>query len=131
MNIYIEINGVILQEDAELAKYADQFLQSVLSKYPTSTYWLLPQAETGAVTSLLENPYLSETTQALLASAQLLTWDELKTEAIELDKDFLWFGNEIWPDELKLLEDKNLSQQFVLVDLHKDPDMLEKLTTIF
>ena len=40
MNIYLDIDGVLLINEGHAAPYADEFLQAVLTKYPESTYWL-------------------------------------------------------------------------------------------
>lgn len=40
MNMHLDIDGVLLANEAHAANYADEFLQTVLGKYPDSTYWL-------------------------------------------------------------------------------------------
>ena len=40
MNIYLDIDGVLLANENNAAPYADEFLQHILTKYPDSTYWL-------------------------------------------------------------------------------------------
>ena len=57
-------------------------------------------------------------------------WGELKTDAIDFSKDFLWFDDDLWPDELQILEDNNATHRFVMVDLSKEPEILKKLTEL-
>jgi hypothetical protein len=40
MNIYLDIDGVLLVDVGRAALGADEFLRKVLEKYPDSTYWL-------------------------------------------------------------------------------------------
>ena len=40
MNIYLDIDGVLLVDVGKPAHFANEFLQAVLKKYPDSTYWL-------------------------------------------------------------------------------------------
>jgi len=37
-NIYLDIDGVLLANDTNPAKYADEFIKYILTKYPVSTY---------------------------------------------------------------------------------------------
>lgn len=40
MNIYLDIDGVLLANDWNAANHANEFLRLVLEKYPDTTYWL-------------------------------------------------------------------------------------------
>ena len=40
MNVYLDIDGVLLANEKSATNYADEFLQAVLAAYPDSTYWL-------------------------------------------------------------------------------------------
>ncbi len=40
MNIYLDIDGVLLANNLHPANYASEFLEYVLTSYPDSTYWL-------------------------------------------------------------------------------------------
>ena len=40
MNIYLDIDGVLLANDLNPANHAPEFLRYVLDHYPDSTYWL-------------------------------------------------------------------------------------------
>ncbi len=75
-------------------------------------------------------PYLNPETVQLLDKIKPTKWHELKTDAINFDDDFLWFDDDLWPEELKALEEHEAAEQFVLVKLDEDPDMLKKLTDV-
>lgn len=131
MNIYLDIDGVLLVNETHAANHADDFIQAVLEKYPDSTYWLTThnwQGENRAKDVLA--PYLKPETVELLDKIKPSEWGELKTDAIDFDQDFLWFDDDLWPAELKVLEKNEALHQFIMVDLSKDPDMLQKLTEV-
>lgn len=131
MNIYLDIDGVLLVNDKEAARHADKFLQAVLEKYPDSTFWLTThnwKGENRAEEILA--PYLRPETVALLDKIKSTEWGDLKTDAISFEQDFLWFDDDLWPDELNVLEKHEAVQNFIIVHLDKDPDMLEKLARV-
>lgn len=131
MNIYLDIDGVLLINEKHAAPYADEFIQHVLSKYPDSTYWLTThnwQGENRAKDVLA--PHLKPETVALLGKIKPTEWKELKTDAINFEEGFLWFDDDLWPEELKTLEENNATGNFVMIDLAKDPNMLKSLIDV-
>ena len=131
MNVYLDIDGLLLANETHAANYADEFLQAILEKYPDSTYWLTTHSWNGenrAKEALA--PHLKLETVQLLDNIKLAKWHDLKTDAINFDEDFLWFDNDLWQDELKVLEEYEVAEQFILVKLDEDPDMLKKLTDV-
>ncbi len=131
MNIYLDIDGVLLIDEKHAAPHADEFIAHVLKKYPDSTYWLTThnwKGENRAKEVLA--PYLKPETAALLDKIKLSEWQELKTDAIDFEQDFLWFDDDLWPDELKVLENNNATGRFIMVNLQDDPDMLQKLIEV-
>lgn len=131
MNVYLDIDGVLLVDKKHAAHYADEFLQAILEKYPDATYWLTTHNWNGEdhIKEMLA-PYLKPETVPLLDKVKLTQWSDRKTEAINFDEDFLWFGADLWPDELKVLEAHEAAEQFILVRLDQDPDMLKKLAEV-
>lgn len=131
MNIYLDIDGVLLINEKNSSPNADEFIQHVLKKYPDSTYWLTThnwQGENRAKDVLA--PHLKPETVALLDKIKPTEWDELKTDAINFEEDFLWFDDDLWPDELKVLEENNATGRFIMIDLIKTPDILKELTKV-
>ena len=131
MNIYLDIDGVLLANENNASLYADEFLQHVLTKYPDSTYWLTThnwRGENRAIEVL--SPTLKPETAELLKKIKPTEWGELKTDAINFEEDFLWFDDDLWPDELKVLEQNNATGCMVMIDLNKDPDILKKLIQV-
>lgn len=131
MNIYLDIDGVLLANDQHAANHADEFLQAVLGKYPDSTYWLTThnwKGENRAKEVL--SPHLKPETVKLLDKIKPSEWDELKTDAINFDEDFIWFDDDLWPDELNVLEKHEAVHNFIMVDLEKNPNLLSELTQV-
>lgn len=131
MNIYLDIDGVLLANESNAASHADEFLQHVLNKYPDSTHWLTThnwRGENRAIEVL--SPVLKPETVELLKKIKPTEWGELKTDAINFEEDFLWFDDDLWPDELKVLEQNNATGRMVMIDLNKDPEILKKLIQV-
>ena len=99
MNIYLDIDGVLLVNETHAANYADDFIQAVLEKYPDSTYWLTTHNWKGENrTKAVLAPHLKPETIELLDRIKESEWGELKTDAIDFDQDFLWFDDNILQD---------------------------------
>ena len=131
MNIYLDIDGVLLANENHAANYADDFLQAVLTKYPDTTYWLTTHHWRGEDRAKeILAPHLKPETVALLDRIKPTRWGELKTDAINFEQDFLWFDDDLWPEELKTLEKHEALEHFIMVNLKKDPDILQKLIKV-
>lgn len=131
MNIYLDIDGVLLVNDSNAANHADEFLREVIEKYPESTYWLTTRNRKGENRAKeVLTPHLKPETVDLLDKVKPSEWKYLKTDAIDFDQDFLWFDDDLWPNELSVLERHEALQNFMMVDLQKDPDILKKLAEV-
>lgn len=128
MNIYLDIDGVLLANETSASEGADEFLHAILKKYPNSTYWLTThnwKGENRAKDVL--SPYLEPETVALIDSIKPSEWGELKTDAIDFSQEFLWFDDDLWPEELAVLEENNATHRFVMIDLTKNPLQIKQL----
>ena len=128
MNIYLDIDGVLLANETNAANYADELIQAVLKEYPDSTHWLTThnwKGENRAKEVLA--PHLKPETVALLDKIKPTVWDELKTDGIDFTEKFLWLDDDLWEDELKVLEKHNATDNFILINLNKDPDQLKTI----
>lgn len=127
-NIYLDIDGVLLADIATPAQYADEFIQFVVSRYPASTHWLTTHVWLGenAISQSLA-PYLSPETRALLSKIKPTEWDKWKTDAIDFSGPFLWFDDDLFPEERLVLEKNNALDGWVGVNLYKNPLQLEEI----
>lgn len=131
MNIYLDIDGVLLANDREASRYADEFLQGVLSKYPNSTYWLTTHYwRDQNTTRLVLAPHLKPETIALLDKIKPTTWGDFKTQGIDFSQPFLWFDDDLFDEEREELEKHNALSSWIEVDLYKDENQLQQLTEL-
>ena len=131
MNIYLDIDGVLLANENSAANYADEFLQAVLAAYPDSTYWLTTHNWRGENrTKEVLAPHLKPETVPLLDKIKPSVWNEMKTDGINFSEKFIWLDDDLWQDELKVLERHNATDNFILIDLQKNPNQLKDIAEI-
>ena len=132
MNIYLDIDGVLLANERRAAMYADAFLQTVLAKYPDSTYWLTTHCWQG-VNNVAEvlRPALMPETMELIKRIKPTRWDDLKTDAIDFSKPFMWFDDDLLTEERNMLVTHNALGSWIGVDLAKNPNQLHDLASLF
>lgn len=122
MNIYLDIDGVLLANSNNAAAYADEFIEIVLKRCPDSTYWLTTHFWRGQdTTGKVLDPALKTKTRELLRLIKPAHWEELKTEGIDFKHPFLWFDDDLIPEERRILEHYGALDCFRLVDLGRDP----------
>jgi hypothetical protein len=128
MNIYLDIDGVLLIDIGKASNYADEFLIRVISKYPDTTYWLTTHCWRGENRCIdVLRPALKPETFKLLNNVKPTEWGEFKTDAIDFKQPFLWFDDDLFPEEKEVLEAHNALKGHILVDLYEDPNQLQKL----
>ncbi len=131
MYIYLDIDGVLLANENSAAPYADDFLQYILGQYPASTYWLTTHCWHGENRAVeVISPYLKPETVALLENIKPTKWGEMKTDAIDFTQPFIWFDDDLWPEEEKALKDHNAMNNFVMIDLRNNPNQLHEALTL-
>ena len=131
MNVYLDIDGVLLANENNAANYADEFLQAVLAAYPDSTYWLTTHNWRGENRTIeVLAPHLRPETVPLLEKIKPSVWNEMKTDEINFSEKFIWLDDDLWQDELKVLERHNATDNFILIDLQKNPDQLKDIAEI-
>jgi hypothetical protein len=60
-----------------------------------------------------------------------VTWDILKTEAIDFDSKFIWLDDYLMQSEEKVLNDHNARDGHIKVNLKKNPDQLMEILEAF
>ncbi|MBI2797947.1 hypothetical protein HYX70_01435 [Candidatus Saccharibacteria bacterium] len=132
MNIYLDIDGVLLANDRFAAHGADEFLLYVLQNYPDTTYWLSTHCH-GNENRTIEaiGSFLKPETMELVKTIKPTNWGLAKTEAIDFNQPFLWFDDDLYKEEQQALEQHDCMPNFVEVDLRKDENALQKLIKNF
>lgn len=135
MNVYLDIDGVLIgYDDDKAANYADEFIKYVLTSFPDSTYWLTThcQGDASRPVKYLENLFDDETVK-LLKMIKPTTWVDSpnKTSAIDFTKPFLWFDDNLFYGEKQDLLQNDLFDNYIEVNLRKDPNQLHKFLHSF
>jgi hypothetical protein len=125
MNVYLDIDGVLLANDLNPANYASEFLQFVLDKYPDTTYWLTTHCQGDASVPIQHIGHLfSPDIVELMKKIKPTSWDLAKTRAIDFTKPFLWFDDDLFFEEKQSLIEHKVLDNWIQVDLSKNPDQL-------
>lgn len=135
VNIYLDIDGVIVSNtEDKAANYAKEFLEYVVSNYPDSTYWLTTHCQGDADRPINNIKHLfDDETIELMKRIKPTVWMETskKTDAIDFSKPFLWFDDNLFYGDRQVLVDNEVLDNWIEVDLRKDPDALGKFLQDF
>lgn len=133
-NIYLDIDGVIVANDNNAANYAAEFIEYVLTHYPDSTYWLTTHCQGDASRPIRDVRHLFDVkTIEYMKKIKSTIWLESpnKTSAIDFTKTFLWFDDNCFYGEKQELIKHNALDNWIKVDLNKDPNQLHKFIQSF
>ena len=128
MNIYLDVDGVLLNHDGSLAHHADEFLAAMVhSGHPV--HWLTTRCRDGDAASVVEvlGRLVQPSTVELLTSIRPTSWATSKLEAIDLRSPFIWFDDQPLQFEIEELQECGLLDRWVQVDLRSEPDQLATL----
>jgi hypothetical protein len=123
MNIYLDVNGVLLQQDLTPAIGVTDFLKRVLKN--NDVYWLTShcKGDSAPVLAYLER-MLPKEAYELTKQIKPTNWDVLKTDGVDFSKDFLWFDDNLFESERRVLRVHNSEHKHVLVDLKTSPQQI-------
>ncbi|KUK77686.1 MAG: hypothetical protein XD93_0157 [candidate division WS6 bacterium 34_10] len=115
MKVYLDIDGVILNKNHEPLEGLIEFLNFVFHVSNNQVYWLTTHGHDGNKERILEylRPHLRDEIMGRLEGVIPTKWNTLKTEGINLNEDFLWFDDNIFNAEYKVLE--NIEKEYCLV----------------
>lgn len=132
VNVYLDIDGVLLANDLSPANHASEFLRVVLEKYPDSTYWLTTHCQGDATTPIEHIGHLfDDKTVTLMKKIKPTEWDLAKTRAIDFEQPFLWFDDDLFYEEKQDLIAHKALDNWIEVDLSKDENQLAKFISSF
>lgn len=132
MNVYLDIDGVLLANDANPANHAEEFIKTVLDKYPDSTYWLTTHCngDPGVPISHIGHLFSDEVVE-LMKNIKPTSWETAKTRGIDWDQPFIWFDDDLFFEERQELIKHGLLDNWIGVDLSKNPDQLKDFIVSF
>lgn len=116
MNIYLDIDGVILDKQGNQAPHVFEFLEALLAHH--TVFWLSThcKGDTEHLIPFLERR-VSPRIMPLVKQIQPTNWQTLKTEAIDFDQDFRWFDDAPLEVEKQVLKQHGCLEKLVVVDL--------------
>jgi len=119
MNIYLDIDGVILANDSQPANYAKEFLKYITDNH--TVYWLTTHCKGNAdyTVNFLSRFFDTETIN-ILRKIKETNWNTSKTEAIDFNAPFLWFEDQIFDFEKADLVKHGVFDCWVKIDLSKN-----------
>jgi len=124
MKAYLDIDGVILANDKQVANYADEFIRYLVENY--DVYWLTThcKGDSNYTIEMLKRFFNPETIE-ILKKIKTTNWDTWKTEAIDFNNDFLWFDDQIFEEEKQILKSHNKYDSWVQIDLSRNSNQLK------
>ena len=125
---------MLLANELNPANYAKEFIEHILENYPDTTYWLTTHCQEDA--SYTPRHLKDIFDDDLLEKMKIIkptTWldSSNKTDAIDFTKPFLWFDDDLYPDEREALVERGVLENWIEVDLRKDPNQLGKFLQSF
>ena len=99
MNVYLDIDGVLLANEENLATGAPEFIKYAVEHF--DVYWLTTHCMDGDPAHAIEylNRASTEDLRPWLEMFKPVTWSLKKTEAIDFSKPFLWFDDDCFTGE--------------------------------
>lgn len=132
MNIYLDIDGVLLANDLTPANHAEEFLQYVLGNFPDSTFWLTTHCNGDARVPIQHIGHLfSEEATELMRKIKPTSWETAKTRGIDFSQPFLWFDDDLFYEEKQTLIKNDVLDNWIEVDLSKNPHKLQDFLSSF
>ena len=124
--IYFDIDGVI-RGVASPKEDVVALLRYCLDNYPGAVYWLTTHCRGGEnhVDYALRGEFPDEFVDELYAKVLPTDWGTLKTDAIDMDSDFVWFDDNLFEAERIVLEQNYVLDGFFKMD-PRDPEMAKK-----
>jgi hypothetical protein len=112
MNIYLDVDGVLLDKKGKLMPGAIKLVKKLVDE--RDVYWLTTWCKDGnadKVIEVLSKEFPKESIK-YLKKIKPTKWSTWKTEAIDFSKDFRWIEDYVFPEEDKVLN-KNKAQHKV------------------
>lgn len=125
-NIYLDIDGVILGT-ASPKEDIVALITYIIDNFPNNTYWLTTHCRHGEnrCAEWLRGELPDELVDRMETTIKPTNWEALKTEAIDMDQDFIWLDDNLFETERRVLEAYYVLDGFYKMN-PKDPEMAKK-----
>mgnify|MGYP003405717480 FL=1 len=132
MNIYLDIDGTMIHDDLTemYGKPAIGLDEFIIALRPHNTYWLTTHCRDGNPehAQKLMKSLLREELHFDIDRIKSTVWDAAKTEGIDWSQDFIWYDDDIYPNEWARFKTARPTQQVVEMNLRANPLQLIELT---
>ena len=124
--IYFDVDGVI-KGVASPKEDVLALLRYCLDNYPGAVYWLTTHCRGGenyvnhALREVFDNEFVEELYNKVLPT----DWGALKTDAIDMGSDFVWFDDNLFETEKVVLAQNYVLDGFFRMN-PRDPEMARK-----
>jgi hypothetical protein len=118
MNIYLDIDGVLLTKDGKQMPFLNDFINTISSMPNSEMFWLTTHCKENSTIKVF-NHIDSALDQEIITKLKIVKstkWDTLKTEAIDFTGKFLWFDDNILEIEKKILSTNNALTSWIKVE---------------
>jgi hypothetical protein len=118
MKIYLDIDGVILTKEGKQMPFLKEFLLYVFNLAGDEVYWLSTHCKDGNTERVIEHleGKVEDDVLEVLKIVKGTKWEDLKTEGIDLNSEFLWFDDNIFESEYRVLEELNKDYCLIKVE---------------
>jgi len=126
MNIYIDIDGVILTNNLRPAEHLGEFLKYILESH--NVYWLTTHCKGDNLNAIIYlKQFLPNELIKLCEKIKPTSWQTLKTEAIDFSKDFLLLDDYLLEAEKEVLKNHEKLSSWIKIDYDKNYNQLLNL----
>ena len=118
MNIYFDIDGVLIGTKSP-QKDIVKLIKYILKCYPDSTYWLTSHCKGGTnrcAEWLRQSDLPGDLVDEMDSIIKATDWGVMKTEAIDMNSDFVWFDDSLFEVERQALEAHRALGSFYRMD---------------
>lgn len=125
VNIYLDVDGVLLSA-GKPAEFLDEFIVYLDQDYKGSIYWLTTHCSGSidGVMAYMASAGVGGKTLDIMAEFKPTSWPMVKAQAIDFTKPFIWFDDNLLYSEKRLLNERGVLDNHIMVDLEKQPDSL-------
>ena len=126
MKIYLDVDDTLINTDMynmRPANHLKEFLEYMLANH--DVYWLTTHCNGDpTVPVVYMSRFVSQDVVSLLMKIKPTSWNVLKTDAINMNEDFLWFDDTLSWGEENALKDNSKLNSHVKVNLDDKPNFL-------
>lgn len=122
MNIYLDIDGVLLTKNLSIPDHGQEFINFVVDNF--DCYWLTTHCRGGQnkASQYLSQFYPPEIIRKI-EKIKPEFWSELKTEVLDFDNEFIWLEDNPFDAEKKILKDAKKMESLIVIDLERKGEL--------